>query len=238
MNILIIVAIVVIVFVVFSFNKYQKDPFVANTYDEVLSSEFGLITALAAKVAKADQKVESLELELIRQTLDELSLNFSNKTKAREILQEIFDKERSQHDNLDLITSRLKPLLDKHKTLKILEFLTNLAFVDKHFSPQEEQTIRSIAAFLDFANIEQILNNFKTYYKDYKKTTKDPYKVLGVSENVSQDELKQTYRTFVKRYHPDVLKGRGLGDDYIQKATARLQEVNEAYEDIKKQKGY
>ena len=54
----------------------------------------------------------------------------------------------------------------------------------------------------------------------------DPYKVLGVSPNASDDEIKQAYRRLAKQYHPD----RNPGD---AAAAKKMQEINAAYEQIK-----
>ena len=54
----------------------------------------------------------------------------------------------------------------------------------------------------------------------------DPYKVLGVSPNASDDEIKAAYRKLAKKYHPDL----NPGDAY---AAQKMNEVNEAYEQIK-----
>ena len=54
----------------------------------------------------------------------------------------------------------------------------------------------------------------------------DPYKVLGVSRDASDDEIKQAYRRLAKQYHPD----RNPGD---ATAAKKMQEVNAAYEQIK-----
>ena len=55
----------------------------------------------------------------------------------------------------------------------------------------------------------------------------DPYRVLGVSPNASEDEIKKSYRTLAKKYHPDVNNGS-------PQAEARMKEVNEAYSQIMK----
>lgn len=54
----------------------------------------------------------------------------------------------------------------------------------------------------------------------------DPYKVLGVSPNATDDEIKQAYRRLAKQYHPD----RNPGD---AAAAKKMQQINAAYEQIK-----
>ncbi|MDU4749507.1 MAG: DnaJ domain-containing protein, partial [Clostridium butyricum] len=52
---------------------------------------------------------------------------------------------------------------------------------------------------------------------------KDYYKILGVSETSSKDEIKKAFRSLAKKYHPD-----RNGND--ENAIKKFQEVNEAYE--------
>ncbi len=52
---------------------------------------------------------------------------------------------------------------------------------------------------------------------------RDPYQVLGLSSDATQDEIKQAYRRCVKQWHPDLHPG----DD---RATQKMKEINEAYE--------
>lgn len=59
----------------------------------------------------------------------------------------------------------------------------------------------------------------------------DPYKVLGVSPNATDDEIKQAYRRLAKKYHPD----RNPGD---AEAAKKMQQVNAAYERIKNPDAY
>lgn len=57
----------------------------------------------------------------------------------------------------------------------------------------------------------------------------NPYEVLGVSPNATDEEVKQAYRKLVKKYHPDQYKGT----DYEATANEKLKEINEAYDMIK-----
>lgn len=54
----------------------------------------------------------------------------------------------------------------------------------------------------------------------------DPYKVLGVGRDASDEEIKRAYRALAKKYHPDLNPGD-------QEAARKMQEVNAAYEQIK-----
>ena len=56
----------------------------------------------------------------------------------------------------------------------------------------------------------------------------DPYKVLGVSPNASEEEVKAAYRELAKKYHPDNYADSPLAD----LANEKMQEINEAYDMI------
>ena len=65
---------------------------------------------------------------------------------------------------------------------------------------------------------------------------KDYYKILGVDEKASDDELKKAYRKMAMKYHPD--KVRDLGAEHQKSAQEKFIKVQEAYELIKKERGF
>lgn len=60
----------------------------------------------------------------------------------------------------------------------------------------------------------------------------DPYKVLGVTPQTSDDDVKRAYRELARKYHPDNYVNNPLAD----LAEARMKEINEAYDMIMSQR--
>ncbi len=60
----------------------------------------------------------------------------------------------------------------------------------------------------------------------------DPYKVLGVQSTASDDEVKKAYRNLARKYHPDNYSGSDLAD----LAGEKMKEINEAYDQIQKER--
>ncbi len=58
----------------------------------------------------------------------------------------------------------------------------------------------------------------------------NPYEVLGVSENATDEEIKKAYRKLAKQYHPDNYTDNPLKD----LATEKMKSINEAYDTIQK----
>ena len=68
--------------------------------------------------------------------------------------------------------------------------------------------------------------------KTEEKTGLDPYKILDISPNATDDEVKSAYRELARKYHPDNYVNNPLAD----LAQEKMQQINEAYDAIMKER--
>jgi DnaJ like chaperone protein len=62
----------------------------------------------------------------------------------------------------------------------------------------------------------------------------DPFAVLGLAPNAPPDEIRRVYRLLVAEHHPDRLIAKGVPEDLIDVATARMKSINLAYQALTK----
>jgi len=202
-------------------------------------SELGHFIALVAKVAKADGRVSELEAQLISMMFDDISNIFTEKEKTRGILKEIFNEEKENVDDTKEVAQSLKMLLgsSRLKPRKFIEFLIQLAFVDDGLSVDEDQILRVIVTELGItlSDYDAMLNKFENMKKAQPQSMSvdEAYILLGVSPSDEMNSIKKTYRNLVRAYHPDIMISQEKDEAYIEEATAKMQEINQAYQVIK-----
>ena len=248
-----IVVLIVVIGILFLIGKNYKTEEFKNinlkTKDrfegDLLHHEAGLLVALMAKVSKADGKVCELEAEVLKHTFTDISSHFANSEEIREKLKKLYDSEKNSFDNLVDICNKLYNLTkhEYHKRVKIMEYLLNLAFIDKEFSSTERMITEDIsnALKIKIEDFNNLVNTFQAFYAQQASnkaiSLEKAYEILESKSSDDAATLKKNYRTLVKKHHPDIISGQGAAQNIIDEATKKLQEINEAYELIKKDKG-
>lgn len=215
-----------------------------NFTGDLMNHEAGLLVSLMAKVAKADGQVCELEAQMLKHTFNDISSHFENSEEIREKLKTIYAKEKESFDNTLEICQNLYSVTkhDYSKRVKIMEYLLNLAFIDKDFSDTERMITEDIANALKIkvADFEKLVNAFMSFYKEQENNAslslEKAYEVLEANKEDDNNVLKKKYRNLVKKHHPDIISGQGAEQSIIDEATRKLQEINEAYELIKKER--
>jgi len=244
LNLIILAVVAYVFYTIFkSYSKYEtysqkafKD--FSVTHDSLKRSELGLFVALVAKVAKADGKVDALEAQLIGIMFDDISAVFPQPEKTKQILKDIFNEEKQRVDDTqevaELFASAIKR--DRAKQQQFMGFLIQLAFIDGEVSESEEELLQIIAEALEFDPnaYHAIFDQFEQMMKNVSPKTniEDAYKVLGVSKDDDIKTVKKAYKKLVRQYHPDIIASQGKDEAYMKEATAKTQEINQAYEMI------
>lgn len=241
-NFLVTISVIAFLYVAFQLYKiYAKKKLnkLSSSKELFRESELGLFIALVAKVAKADGRVSELEAQLIGMMFDDISKIFIEKEKTRNILKEIFNEEKKRDDDTKEIAQSLNKLLGRSrlKRRQFVEFLIQLAFVDNGICPDEDKVLREIVSELNISSDEYdaIVNKFENMMKNKQQSmgADEAYRILGVSKDDDMNTIKKAYRKLIREYHPDIIKSQDKDEAYIEDATAKTQEINQAYQVIK-----
>lgn len=185
----------------------------------------GLIV-LVAQVMKADGKVLKSELNYVKSFFIS-NFGVDAAGEALMLLRDILKQEVPLRDVCRQISSNV----DYHSRLQLLHFLFGIAQADGNVTDSELTTIERIARYLGIDT-----GDFNSIKAMFVHTTDRYYRILEVSPDASVEEIKKAYRRMAVRYHPD--KVSHLGDDVRKAAEQKFKEVNEAYENIKKERHF
>ena len=236
---LLIIATLYVAFKIYKFYAKKKLNKLSGSKELFRNSELGLFVSLVAKVAKADGRVQELEAQLIGIMFDDISKIFDEKEKTRAIMKEIFNEEKEKTNDTKEIAQALNKLLGRSmlKRKQFVGFLIQLAFIDDGISEEEEKVLREIMSELNIAaNVyDEIVNKFENMMKNKQQsmTPKKAYEILGVKESDDMTTIKKAYRKLIREYHPDIISSQNKDETYMEEATAKTQEINQAYQVIK-----
>lgn len=184
------------------------------------------LLVLSAAIMKADGRVMKSELDYVKNFL---VLQFGSE-KTKELLRVLRDL-MDQPIALRPVCEQIKANMEHPMRLQLMHYLLGIANADGSMGLTEWEVIQRIAAYL---NINQ--SDLGSMNAMYKIDAGWAYEVLEVDRNASEAEVKKAYRKMAMKYHPD--KVSGLGEEFERAAKTKFQKVQEAYETIKKDRGF
>lgn len=184
--------------------------------------------ALAAKMAKADGIVTEEEVA----AFDRI---FRVPPEQQASVRRFFDLARQDTAGFETYAAQIARLYAGHPAVleDILDGLMDIAAADGFMHPGEEVFLERVADIFGFSPGE--FRRIRASH--FPPDAADPYVVLGLSYDCSDDELKHTYRRLVRENHPDSLIARGVPEEFVRIATDKLAAINVAYGKIQDERG-
>lgn len=231
-----------------------------STESRMSQEEFvDTLMQLTAVVIKADDRMLKSELNYVKEYL----INNLGVNKAQNAILKLRDYLNQNIDTQDLC-DKLRHKTSLQERLLILQFLFGLAQSDGSIDHSELDSIKMIASWMgispmDFESLKSMFmgygaqsgyygygagsgNNYGNYNSSsssynsssYNNLDND-YKILEISPDATDDEVKKAYRKAAMKHHPD--KVSHLGEEVRKAAEEKFAKLNQAYERIKKSRG-
>ncbi|NVN95298.1 MAG: TerB family tellurite resistance protein [Bacteroidetes bacterium] len=210
----------------FAFGSMLDGVTVTNINQTTQSGDFiASLLILTASVMKADKKVLKSELDYVKEFfLKQFGTEVTEQKML--MLREILKQDIPIGD----VCLQIKQNMDYSARLQLIHFLFGVAAADGYVHSDEIIVVEEIAHYL---NIQ--FNDIASIKAMFVKDTESAFKILEITTDATDDEVKKAYRKMALKYHPD--KVSQLGPDVENAAKEKFQQLNAAYEQIKKQRG-
>jgi DnaJ like chaperone protein len=206
----------------YNYNEY-KDKLPEEKALKQIGFTIGVIV-LSAKMAKADGKVTKEEIIAFRKKVNVPINEIKN-------VGRLWDQARQTIDGFEIYAQQIANLLEKKSPVleELLNLLLFIAKADGIISPEEISYLKKVSIIFGFLE-----NDFERIYSSNMGNHMNPFQVLGVSEDTPIKNIKNKWKILAINHHPDRLIAKGMPEDFIEKSTTRLQEINNAWDIIQK----
>ncbi len=205
---------------------------------------FTTVYTVMGRLAKADGRISEAEIKQAEHLMGQMGLTSEHRREAIEL----FKKGAQADFDIESVLIDYKRDCSKHPKLNhmLLVYMISIALADGSIHPLEEQILKQVAHSLNINPhaFERLINQTRAQQHFSGQAAgatradalKDAYQALGVPDDVNDRTLKKAYRRQMSQYHPDKLIAEGMPEDMVKMATVKSQEVQAAYELIKKQR--
>ncbi len=220
-------------------NDYSDTQFNQRPFEEDRNSFLFSMLVLSSYIIKADGKIMHSEMNCVRNFLRN---NFGEQAvqQGEDILLKLFEMQKQQGTTTFKETIRKSCVeisfhMNIGQRLQLLDYLIIIAKVDGTVSPEEVYALKEVATYLGLSaqDVDSMLNMEAS--SNQQIGLDEAYKILGISPNATNDEVKAAYRKMALKHHPDRVST--LGDDVREAAEKKFQEINNAKERIYKARG-
>lgn len=208
--------------------------------ERIRSSFFETTFLLLGYLAKVDGRISKSEIDYAEQIIVQMALSEQQRQQAIEL----FRQGAGSAFELELAVAAFVRNCAPQRLIKqtLLLFLISLAQAEQGIAPSEHAALVRIARLMGMApeQLEELLRmanaqeNFHQQRAQSATSIDDAYAALGIDGSASDKEVKRAYRKRMSENHPDKLIAKGVPEEMIKLATVRSQEIQSAYEMIRK----
>ena len=207
---------------------------------------FDATFCVMGKIAKADGQVSAKEIEYAESVMTRMQLKGASRKRAIEC----FSQGKEADFDLTQVLEPLRRALVNNASVKqmFIEIQLQAALVDGEFSPSEGLVLTQVCQLLgitqrEFEDVASRMKSERSFHQGGGQGQfegsgslglKQAYGVLGVDQDCDAKSLKMAYRKLMSQHHPDKLVARGLPDEMMQLAKEKTQEIQAAYDAVKK----
>lgn len=183
------------------------------------------LIALGAKMAKSDGVVTAEEIAAFKRV-------FQASPEDDAIIGRFFDLARQTTLGYERYAAIVaKRFRAQPAALEdVLDGLFHIALADGVVTDDEMSFLQSVSDIFGFS--EREFSRIRVAHMG--RASDDPYLILGIDEDVSDDELKRAYRRMAGANHPDRMAARGLPKELVGLANHKMAMINKAYTEIKR----
>lgn len=185
-----------------------------------------MLMALSAVVMKADGTVKRVELDYVKSFF---TAQFGNQF-TREHLQVLKHFLDNSQIPITDICNDIRNRISVDGRIQMVHYLFQVAKADGHVDDREMKIIEQLANKLGIPAME-----FDSVKNMFYRSADSDYKILGIEANASDEEVKRAYRKMAIAFHPD--KVAQMGEEYQKGAKEKFQQIQDAYENIKRKRG-
>lgn len=181
------------------------------------------VIALGAKLAKADGQVTRNEVAAFREVF---TIPPEEETKAARV----FNLARQDVAGYDAYARKIAHMFadDEQVLIDLMEGLFHVALADGDYHDAEDAFLSEVARIFGLG--QPCFRSLRARF--VPRARRDPYDVLGLPPGASLEEARRAWREGVKHSHPDRMIARGVPEEAVKMAEARLRDLNRAWEEI------